>query len=162
MSPTAGVLVILNPFTTGVVRVLPATLCAALFEITWPLRPRTASVVVPIRRIVPPDGVSSALAPMLIPSVSASVCNTVYSNSNDVVPEPLTYSAFRKLDPIPSRTRGLFAPVPVTVTATSNSTVTTTTSLNSNVLSATASLIDTPVTTGRSPATLCAPAFAIA
>ena len=33
VSPTAGVLVILTPFTTGVVRVLPATLCAALFEI---------------------------------------------------------------------------------------------------------------------------------
>ena len=102
---------------------------------------------------------------MLIPSASASVWNTVYSNSSDVVPEPLTYSAFRKLDPIPSRTRGLFAPVVgVTVTAALNSTVTTTTSLNSNVLSAGASPIDTPVTPGgpRLPSTLCAAAFVIA
>ena len=83
-SPTAGE-PIATPVTSGGP---PSTLWLALFSIAFVPSPRLAATVPSRASLIDPLFSVSAVAPMLIPSVSASAFTTVYWKVKLSVPEP--------------------------------------------------------------------------
>ena len=118
VSPVAGALTIVARLTVGTVAVAPFTLWPTALAIACMPKPRVADAP-KLLPSVPPFR-ASALAPMPMPSLSASADCTTYPKTRVRVPPPLRYAAWRVWAPIVSASCG----APVTSTAMSKPTVT--------------------------------------
>ena len=78
--PTGGAATV-NPTTPGGPK-LPFTLCDAAFVTAFAPRPSAAAVALGRMSLIAPPLSVSALAPMLIPSASASAGRTAYPNTS--------------------------------------------------------------------------------